>query len=179
MTNAMVTPVAVSSPEYDRILSELKLSYPNVCVLYIDHIKNDELEANYLKHANDLHSDRDNENVEGYGWHGTLPENINAIVGNGFDPKMNKRSVYGQGTYIARLANYSKDYAQMDDTEVSYMFYCKYTYNKLVRPLKPCSVAKNRFIAGCDNVHHPQIYVFPSKYAVIPMYIVAFHKNAV
>lgn len=161
----------LSSPEFIKVTADLRLSYPNVCVLFMDKIEN-----KTLTDSHDAFVRMGSSVVEGFGWHGTHPDNINSISENGFNPDMNTRSAYGKGTYIALMADYSKNYAQTDESDVSYMFYCKYAYSKLECNMKDKSRKDDPFIAGCDKTR--RILVFPNKNAVIPVYLVAFHKNA-
>ena len=168
---ALTSPISLSSATYEDLLSQLRQSYPNVCVLFIDQINNTKLTNNYVN-FNDNHLDL----REQSGWHGTRYENIVKIIENGFDPGANKRSAFGKGTYLAKNASYSKDYAPDDETEVSYLLYCKFAYKALVQGYSTKAI--DPINAACDQVHDPTIYVVPSAHAVLPLYLVAFYKNA-
>lgn len=168
---ALTSPISLSSATYDDLLGQLRLSYPNVCVLFIDQINNTKIINSYIN-FNDNHMDLHEE----YGWHGTKYENIVQIIEKGFEPGHNKRSAYGKGTYLAKNASYSKDYAPDDVTDVSYLLYCKFAYKALIQG----SCAKQIYPANAavNNLKSPSIYVVPSANAVLPLYLVAFYKNA-
>ena len=44
---AVLTPVAMSDPVYDRLVCEVRASYPNACVLYVDRVDTPALHARY------------------------------------------------------------------------------------------------------------------------------------
>ena len=163
----MLVPISLSSKIYDDILLKLRESYPNVCVLYIEEINND----NLLRKFNQFTTN--NDATEAFGWHGTSYENALLIAEKGFNPALNMRSAYGKGTYIAKHAHYSKSYAPpTNHGDISSMLYCKFAYKKLTRGSNIDPVN-----AGCDNVSTPSIFVVPNADAVLPLYLVAFYKN--
>jgi hypothetical protein len=182
-------PISMSDTAFDSIYSKIEKSYPNACILFIDEIKNEELEEVYNKHKSTIikeHSEKCIKNLivkpnevlktptELQVFHGTHSENIDYIVNDGFDPSKNKVSAYGIGSYFATTARYSFNYMKSADTHgISYMFVVnifigKMKYNKSL----------DEGDAYVDNINNPSIFCMPLKEQALPKYLVAFHKNA-
>jgi len=170
-------PVSMQHPMFDKLCMQIYESYPNACVLFINEINNPMLTDMYYQYATKLGDSAE----EGHGWHGTKADIVPKIVMEGFDPAKNKVAAYGLGTYIARDANYSRAYTNHDQHEISYMFYTKFAYATKIQSSncynRPIPGADSGCI-GVDNVKNPIIYAIPQKEAVIPEFIVAFHKFA-
>jgi hypothetical protein len=163
-------PVSLSDPLFDEITNKIKASYRKSCVLYIEEIINPVLLDAYLQkkekmsHAKELLL-----------FHGTIHSNISNITHNGFKAEYNKTSAYGKGTYFSIYANYSKDYASVDETGVSYILLCNVIVGvcEVVGYNQP--IKKDNAV---DNISKPTMYVTPYDDACYPKYLVAFHKNA-
>ena len=119
-------------------------------------------------------------------FHGTSPENVEAICEDNFDPrihKKNRRLMYGQGTYFAVNALSSHSYAKRDSNSFQYMFLAKVLvgcYTKGHRsyqrpPPKDCSnVATHLYDSCVDNISNPTIFVvFDSNY-FYPEYVIQY-----
>lgn len=86
---------------------------------------------------------------------------------------------FGKGTYIAKNASYSKDYAMNSSDDISFMLFCKLVYSSLVN-LKKTKTHSGPAIGQVfvDNASDPSIFAVPDDGAVIPLYVVAFYKKA-
>lgn len=169
--------VPMSNPVYDRLCEEVYKSYPNACVLFVREVSNHVLDDKYERYKEAL-----GEKVqEGRGWHGTRAENISNISTDGFDPSKNKCAAYGLGTYIATMASYSSTYMREDQHDISYMFHCKFAYLNKIQSRMYCQrqiPGADKGCIGVDSVESPSIFAIPQADAVIPEYVIAFHKNA-
>jgi len=171
-------PISMSDTAFDSIYSKIEKSYPNACILFIDEIKNEELEEVYNKHKSTIikeHTEKCSKNlIVNPNEVGTHSANIDYIVNDGFDPSKNKVSAYGIGSYFATTADYSFNYMKSaDKCGISYMFVVnifigKMKYNKSL----------DEGDAYVDNINNPSIFCMPLKEQALPKYLVAFHKNA-
>ena len=111
-------------------------------------------------------------------YHGTKEEAAVAIIQDGFDPERNFRAAYGKGTYFAKNASYSRDYAPPASDQVSFMLICSVLLGEvgLYGSMKPIDTKVHD--NAVDNLKSPSIYVTPYPYGAIPRFIVAFHRNA-
>lgn len=158
--------VNLSDPIFDEISSMVRQSYPNSCILWIDRVENTELRTQF-----DARKDVIAAKVGGApevikGFHGTKPENIDAICRYGFDPKLNVRSAYGRGVYFAKFAKYSSNYAPAGHDEISFMF------------LADVLVGEKGSDVYVNNTQNPTIYVTPYADGAFPSYVIAFHSMA-
>lgn len=150
-------PVWTSDKEYSKIESRIQESYPNACILYIDQVFNDSLYQRYLTRKDIIGA------TEVQMFHGTNEKNIQPIITNGFDPKLNVRAVYGPGVYFAKNARYSREYMfSSKPGQPTYMF------------LADVLVGKE----GVDNHRGPDILTTVHADGSFPRYIIAFHKEA-
>jgi hypothetical protein len=166
-------PVKMSDKRFTDICRLITQSYPNACVLWVEHVENSALRKRYDSYKNKTECE------ELQLFHGTKEENIKIIASEGFDASRNRVSAYGKGTYFAKHANYSKTYAINSRDGISFMFIC----NVAVAEAKcngkcNCVIDVTRFGCAVDDIRNPQIYVIPSNDAAYPEYIVAFYQNA-
>lgn len=141
----------MSDKRFDEISKKVTESYQNACILFIDEIAKEWPEHESMKTPT---------TVVVQLFHGTLEKNIDSIISRGFKSEMNTRSAFGRGTYFAKHANYSKDYAYTSkDDEITYMFLCDVISEK-------CTYSNGT------------IYVTPHDGAGVPRYLIAFYKNA-
>jgi len=111
-------------------------------------------------------------------FHGTKDEYVDAIVRQGFDWRLSGMStgtMYGKGSYFARDANYSSNYANSRMFLVRVLvgdYICgKRTY--LVPPNKPGSDT-DRYHSCVDNMQHPSIFVTFEHQQAYPEYIITY-----
>lgn len=178
MSSVQRKDVFMSDKRYDKIEEGIRKSYPNSCILWIEEIINPELEELYQKQKADIEKKRGKPCKELELYHGTREEYSNSIIKNGFDPLANTRSAYGKGSYFAKNASYSRDYAPPASDQVSFMLICSVLVGEtsVYGASKPIDTAKHD--NSVDNPKSPSIYVTPYQYGAIPRFIVAFHRNA-
>lgn len=186
--------ISMSDKVFDLICGKINESYPNACILFIDEIKNQELEEAYNKHKVSVINQHNEKLHEKLGeklsvkppgflqtptelqvFHGTHANTIDDIINKGFNPSKNRVSAYGVGSYFATKARYSFDYMKSSDSNgISYMF----VVNIFIGKVKYHSSIDE----GDTYVNHlsnPTIFSMPLKEQTLPRYLVAFHKNAV
>jgi hypothetical protein len=173
----MTTYVNMNDKLYDEILLKLRRSYQNSCVLWIEKMENADLEHKYEQQKSDLLQKRGVDGVkEVEMYHGTTEEIARIIAKDGFNPDMNKKSMYGKGTYFARNASYSKNYAPPSShNEVSFMLLCSVIVGNIGFFGRDAVIDTTKF----DNSMDPSggIIVTPYRYGAIPRYLVAFYRN--
>lgn len=170
--------VFMSDKRYDKIEEGIRKSYPNSCILWIEEISNSELEELYQKQKADIEAKRGKPCKEMELYHGTREEAANAIICDGFDPERNNRAAFGKGTYFAKNASYSRDYAPPASDQISFMLICSVLIGEIGQygSMKPIDLTKHD--NSVDNLKSPSIYVTPYSAGAIPRFLVAFHRNA-
>jgi hypothetical protein len=197
--------ISMSDKVFDLICGKINESYPNACILFIDEIKNQELEDAYNEHKSNVI----NKHVEKLSktseppivkkrakpivkkivkaspvlqtpaelqvFHGTHANNINSIIINGFDPSKNRVSAYGIGSYFTKNPSYSFNY--MKSADINDISYM-FVANIFIGKVKYNS-SEDDGDTYVDNVRTPTIFCMPLKEQTLPKYLVAFHKNAV
>ena len=183
MASASSTPikhkkyVEMSEPLYDEILAGIRKSYQHSCVLWIEDVKNDTLEEKFNELKEQLIEIRGNGVVhEKAVYHGTNELAARTIVQDGFDPSANKRSLYGKGSYFARDAGYSKNYAPPSGRhDVSYLLICSMLTGTEGKYGKDEEVDTKVHDHSVDPTR--TIFVTPYRYGAVPRYLVAFYKS--
>ena len=165
------------SKAFNEVSALVTKTYPNACILYVDQVSNTILEEQYYFKKIEMERQRGAVKEEML-FHGTSGKNVDSIANNGFDPSRNTRSAFGKGTYLSTNCGYSKNYTDLDKEEVSYFFICKALVGRCVQGTPNMKIDTNQFDNAVDNVFNPSIYVVPYEEAVLPVYLVAFHKNA-
>ena len=142
---------------WDEISLEVRKSYKNACIVYIDECISSYLKTRYGKKEG---------MKEVLVWHGTKEDVIDKICKEGFDPKYNKRSRYGKGVYFSSDLKISLDeeYASKDTGELNNVFFCKICFTK--------------GNVTMDDEQNPKIFVIPSIEQSIPLFIVGFYKTS-
>lgn len=170
--------VFMSDKRYDQIEEGIRKSYPNSCILWIEEVINPSLEELYQNQKKEIEIKRKKPCDELELYHGTREEFINAICQNGFDPSTNLRSAYGKGTYFAKNASYSRDYAPPASDQVSFMLISSVLIGNIAFYGNGNQIDTLKHDNSVDNLKSPSIYVTPYTYGAIPRFIVAFHRNA-
>lgn len=173
----MLQPIWMDTdPMYDKIVNKIRKEYANSCILFIDKVINHELEELYEIQKSDLLIRRNGEVSEIEVFHGTHAKLIDIIAKEGFDPDKNITSAHGKGTYFSTSAKYSSDYMKSTDKSgISYMFISKLLVGKCIFNK---TADKENYDNSINQTANPNIYVTPYRYGAIPLYVVAFHKNA-
>ena len=175
----LLSPISLSNKLFDQISAMITASYPNACLCYIEKIDNTYLTERYQARKADLILKRGAEVVkELMLFHGTKFNNINNIVLNGFKASFNKVSAYGRGTYFSTTANYSQNYSTADPNEFSYMFISNVIVASCILGTSGKEIDTELYDNMVDNITKPSMYVTPYDDGCIPVYMVAFHKNA-
>jgi hypothetical protein len=170
--------VFMSDKRYDKIEEGIRKSYPNSCILWIEEISNPELEERYQSQKVEIEAKRGKPCKELELYHGTREEYANNIIRDGFDPLANTRSAYGKGSYFAKNAAYSRDYAPPASDDVSFMLICSVLIGETSVYGANQSINTKLHDNSVDNPKSPSIYVTPYTGGAIPRFIVAFHRNA-
>lgn len=119
-------------------------------------------------------------------FHGTSPENVEAICEKNFDPRLhnkNKMLKLGQGTYFAVNAIYSHSYAKRDSDLFQYMFLAKVLVGCYTKghpsyqspPGKDFANVDTHLYDSCvDEIVNPTIFVVFDANHFYPEYIIKY-----
>ncbi|XP_014667230.1 PREDICTED: poly [ADP-ribose] polymerase 11-like isoform X2 [Priapulus caudatus] len=123
-------------------------------------------------------------------FHGTIPENVEAILHLGFDWRLSGENVgvkFGQGSYFARDASYAWNYGGPDQLGIEYMFVAtvvvgdyvegKSDYRRppsklpgIERPVRPCD-----YYCSCVNKRqNPTVFVVFDTAQAYPQYVISY-----
>lgn len=162
--------LSMSDPEYDKVSSK---GFKNCCIMWIEKIQNPQLKNMYETYKSSVHPA-----TEKRLFHGTSESVARIIAKEGFNPSLNKASMYGLGVYFATNASHSKPYASSRRTkgqELAYMLVCDVVVgNSCIG--KPNQPIPEPFHSATDKGH--TIYVVNKKEAALPLYIVCFYPDA-
>jgi Poly(ADP-ribose) polymerase catalytic domain len=170
--------VFMSDKRYNKIEEGIRKSYPNSCILWIEEITNTELEESFQKQKAEIEVKRGKPCKEMELYHGTKEDATNNIIHEGFDPERNYRAAYGKGSYFAKNASYSRDYAPPASDQISFMLICSVLVSEIGIYGSNKTIDTSKHDNSVDNPKNPSIYVTPYQYGAIPRFIVAFHRNA-
>ena len=171
--------ISLSDKRFDSISQDIRKSYKNSCILWIEEIKNPELEKLYQKQKTEIEQKRKKSCEELQLYHGTNEVSADIIIKEGFNPELNKRAVYGRGSYFAKNALYScRDFCTPSHDDVSFVLLCSVLVGEIgtYGVMQPIDTKKHD--NSVDYPANPTIYATPYQYGAIPRYLVAFHKNA-
>ncbi len=171
--------VYMSDKRYDRIEAGIRASYPNSCLLWVEEIIHPDLEARFQAQRLEIEAKRGKPCSVLELYHGTREEFANSIIRDGFNPTANKVSAYGRGTYFAKAAAYSRNYAPPASDDVSFMLICDVLVGEMALYSANKEIDTKKHDNSVDNLATPSIYVTPYAAGAIPRFIVAFHRNAV
>ncbi len=187
LKNAKIKRVNLGDKLFDEIDEKMRQSYENCCILYIDEIKNDKLNENYERLKQKLIEKRKGfEFKELNLFHGTKHSSILGISEEGFKVSLNRVNAYGIGSYLSPNAKLASGYTNinkgdntyLDGVEVSYLFYCKVLIGKSTIGKSGKLLNTEEYDVGVNNLKDTTIYSIPYDEAVIPLYLIAFYKNA-
>ncbi|XP_014678572.1 PREDICTED: poly [ADP-ribose] polymerase 12-like [Priapulus caudatus] len=122
-------------------------------------------------------------------FHGTSPQNVEAICHSGFDPRLSGENgvKFGHGSYFARDASYCRTYCGPDPWGIQYMFVAtvvvgdyvegKRDYRRppskipgIERPVRPCD-----FYCSCVNKRdNPTVFVIFDTAQAYPQYVINY-----
>lgn len=181
------------SEEYSMVMAQLLgTSRRNVTVVSIKRVQN-----NYLRVMAKTFVDTVKQ-MEGpsrqdlakprWLWHGTKTcTALDSIVHSGFNPLVSGRStgeLYGKGTYFARSAEYSHDYAcKNSDGDYTLILAVvlvgrtcghRADVDPALRPKIPGDPCQRRYDTFVDDIDNPQIFVIDNKSRTYPAYVVTY-----
>ncbi len=164
--------MSLSDPMYDQIENIVRATYKNSCIVWIEKIRNEELEKKF----NDYKSKINPPNIKRL-FHGTSEQVARIIIEEGFDPSKNKVSAHGIGVYFSTRALYSIEYChRTEGKDYVFMFVCDVVTGK------PCKGKANTQISpeydsATDNLARPDMYIVNKREAALPLYLVAFYPD--
>ncbi len=182
---ATVTPYAVlenvslSSKDFDIVADLVTKTFPHACILSIERIINTVLNERFearRAHYIATHGPDYGKDVTVY--HGTNSKAILPICNNGFEAGRNTRCVFGRGSYFATSFGYSHGFTDVDKEEHSYMLICKILPGRMCRGSHGMVIDRSKYDCGTDNAAKPSLYAMPQDDAILPLFVVMFHKNA-
>lgn len=170
--------VLMSDTRFDEISARIRETYPKACILWIDEIKNRNLEQEHQELLEQISNKRTNISVKTLElFHGTGEENIKSIALDGFKTSYSKIAAYGKGTYFSKLANYSINYAKDGKDKICYMFLCSVIVGECGRYSSNQEIDIKIHDNSVDFIASPTMYITPYDYGGIPKYIIAFYKH--
>jgi poly [ADP-ribose] polymerase 7/11/12/13 len=183
--------VRAGTQEYAMISTLFHKTLPNHSIDSMQRVENGALHERYIVHKstirNELGWQFDENSMVKYLFHGTAENSIHDIVNHGFQPLRagtNVGAIYGHGTYFARDARYSLDYActlpsgqiQMLVTRVVLGLWTK--GKEGMKDIPPLPREKSRkYHSLVDDVTDPSIYVIQHASQTYPAYLLIFHLH--
>lgn len=180
-----------STPEYRAVASRFQQTLPNLVIDRIERVENGFLHEAFYQQLFTLETqtgqDWNERTMRQQLFHGTeAVENIvNSVDGHGFLPLLSGTStgaIFGDGTYFARDAKYSNDYArtlpsnqkQMLLVDVLVGRWTKGQQNMKMLPTLPGEkyVRYNSLVNSVDN---PSIFVVQHSSQAYPKYLITYH----
>ena len=171
--------ISLSDKRFDTISQDIRKSYKNSCILWIEEIKNPGLEELYQTQKTEIEKKRKKPCKELQLYHGTNEVSADIIIKEGFNPELNKRAAYGRGSYFATNAVYScHNFCSPSKDDVSFVLLCSVLVGEIGKygVMQPIDTKKHD--NSVDNQLNPTIYATPYQFGAIPRYLIAFHKNA-
>ena len=166
----------LSDPIWEYVSKILELTYPEMCICWIDKIDNPTLKTNYESRKLLIQQSRGF--VEEMTlFHGTSDANAQDIVKEGFQPSFNRTSVYGIGTYFSTSSKISSFYSRFNNTDMSYLFVCKVLVGKTKIGVANEILDVTQYDNTVNTTKNPTIYTTPYDNGAYPEYLVAFYKN--
>jgi poly [ADP-ribose] polymerase 7/11/12/13 len=177
--------------ELDEVEKKFKSTMPNATISRIERVQNQAMHQAFLLQLSTLKrqlKEWDEGTMRRKLWHGT--EAVEAIVnsedGYGFLPLLAGTKVgakWGGGTYFARDARYSNDYARSLSSGQKQMLLCDVLVGQSAQgaqgmkmcPLLPGEKIK-RYNSLVDSVDAPSIFVIQHSNQAYPSYLVTYQK---
>ncbi len=172
-----LTNLPPGTKQFEEVTKHITTSYPNACVMFIEKIEEHPNESAFQALKETI-----TDPTEKILFHGTTESGAYSIAAHGYDPFLNKRAAFGKGTYFSANAIYSKHYMDITHTkagfELSYMLLNKVLVGRtqIGSPNKEIDLSKAD--TQVDSLAKPTIFAVPRAEQAIPIYLIAFHKNA-
>ncbi len=177
MASSILEYISCSSKEYDEVANLIRKTCPDECIVSIDKVKNPRLEEEFQKIKAEIQTKR-GQVSEKIVFHGTSEAGMWSIVSEGFKISLNKRSLYGVGTYCSESASVARTYAQKTQYDDNAMLICKMVWGTPVLGKANKPINTQNADVGVDKLQNPAILVVPYTYAIIPLYAVQFYIPA-
>jgi len=184
--------VKAGSVEHAEIVAEFAKTLPHAIVDKLERVENGYLQEGFQLQAKTLErqvgaADYNAATMRQMLFHGTeaVEAIINSTDGHGFLPLLSGSrvgAIHGDGTYFARDAKYSNDYArtigngqkQMLVAEVLVGRWTKGRKGMSVYPLLPGEMYK-KYNSLVDHVVNPSIFVVQHSNEAYPAYLLTYH----
>jgi Poly(ADP-ribose) polymerase catalytic domain len=163
------------SKDFDSVAAKITKSYPNACIMYIQTINTPPNEAAY----NTLKDSMPEPN-ETMLFHGSTQKGALSIIESGYNCDLNKRAVYGHGTYFTNSPALSAQYTHQDTARVKDVdFKLSYMLINKVLVGTPVLGQTNKYSKSVqvDSLTKPRIFAVPRNDMAIPTHIIAFYKD--
>lgn len=164
--------VRLSDPVYDQISAEVRKTYANACIVWIERLENARLEENFQEYIKGLKDP----NIRRL-YHGTNEPVARIIIRDGVDPSFNKASACGKGVYFSTMALYSSNYSRANRKEIAFLLVCDVALGKVGQGYHNQPIP-SEFNSVTDNPKKPSMFIVDKPEAVVPRYLVAFHPFA-
>ncbi len=172
--------VDLSDPIYEEVNRRIRETYPKACIVFVESVHNDFLEAEFMTLKNTLEEKRGSGVISIMSlFHGTTEKASHNIISEGFDPDYNTTSAYGKGTYFSNNATTSSKYARDRHKELQYMFLADVLDGIRTTAGANQKIDVNRFdLSVSADISQPPICCTPYRYGSIPRYLIGFHRYA-
>ena len=164
--------LSLSDPEYDKISTFFRETYPNSCIVWVEKIDNPDLLSNYEEYKKTI--PEPNEKLL---FHGTTEPNARKIIHLGFDPSLNKAFAYGKGVYFSKRSIYSRDFSMPSKDELAFMLLCSVVIGKVTKGSRGEKIPKD-YNSFTNSIKNPDMYIVNRREAIMPRYLVAFYPAA-
>lgn len=174
--------VDLGSKEFDEISKHITNSWPRACIMFIQRIPDPPMKEGYDVLKRKM-IERGIEPSEQILLHGTNEDSAYIIAMDGYNPRMNKTSAYGLGTYFSPLASVSWSYMpvkkHVSGFELAYMLVNKVLVGRKVLGGHNKPIDLSKADTQVNTLEKTTIYSVPRAEQSIPIYIIGFHKNAI
>ncbi|KAM4676453.1 zinc finger CCCH-type antiviral protein 1-like [Discoglossus pictus] len=179
--------VSPNSFEFTHVVSMFKKTLPKQSVKKLQRIQNPTLwqvfqwQKEQMKKLN-----KGIDVVEQHLFHGTNPSHTKAICHQNFDWRIcgTNGTVYGQGSYFARDASYSHNYALPSMTSKRIMFMAHVLVGDFVkgdptlkRPPYKYGSSTHTYDSCVDTLLNPSIFVVFEKHQIYPEYLLEYEEE--
>ena len=187
--NFELYPINMNSTPGEEIALLFQKTLPNDKIIKIESIQNQMLYDKWWNARKSITKLIGKHNLnERTLFHGTKNKDImNIIQTQGFRKEYTTTAMYGEGTYFARDASYSKGYAAKDSNGDYIMFVTKVLCGEMCKGEEkyklrawPTNVNGGKgliYDSLVDNTKHPSIFVIHDDVRAYPMFVVTFKRK--
>lgn len=177
--------------EFDEVAKKFKSTMSNASIVQIQRVQNQAMHQAFLLQLSTLKKQLkgwDGDTMRRKLWHGTqaVEAIVNSEDGYGFLPLLSGTAtgaIWGDGTYFARDARYSNDYARRLPSGQKQMILCDVLVGqsaKGAKAMKMCPVVPNekykRYNSLVNSVDEPSIFVIQHSNQAYPSYLLTYHE---